>query len=73
MLTDVDVRRAIEFESQGHSVLSVYLNVDPHRRTPEKYKLALRGLLHKPRTRLRQTSKRCRITWSWATTGRAAA
>lgn len=45
MLTDVDVRRAIEFESQGHTVLSVYLNVDPHRRTPEKYKLALRGLL----------------------------
>ncbi len=45
MLTDVDVRRAIEFESQGHSVLSIYLNVDPHRRTPEKYKLALRGLL----------------------------
>lgn len=45
MLSDVDVRRAIEFESQGHSVLSIYLNVDPHRRSPEKYKLALRNLL----------------------------
>lgn len=47
MLSDVDVRRAIEFESQGHTVLSVYLNVDPHRRSSEKYKLALRSLLQK--------------------------
>jgi hypothetical protein len=45
MLTDVDVRQAIEFESHEHPVLSVYLNVDPHRRSPEKYKLALRNLL----------------------------
>ncbi|MCB0045912.1 MAG: hypothetical protein H6642_18080 [Caldilineaceae bacterium] len=47
MLTDVDVRQAIEFESHEHPVLSVYLNVDPHRRSPEKYKLALRSLLGK--------------------------
>lgn len=45
MLTDLDVRQAIEFESREHPVLSVYLNVDPHRRSPEKYKLALRNLL----------------------------
>jgi peptide subunit release factor 1 (eRF1) len=47
MLTDVDVRQAVEFESHEHPVLSVYLNVDPHRRSPEKYKLALRSLLNK--------------------------
>ena len=45
MLTDVEVRQAVEFESLEHPVLSVYLNVDPHRRSPEKYKLALRNLL----------------------------
>lgn len=45
MLTDVDVRQVIEFESAEHPVLSIYLNVDPHRRSPEKYKLALRSLL----------------------------
>lgn len=45
MLTDFDVRQAVEFECRDHPVLSVYLNVDPHRRTPEKYKLALRNLL----------------------------
>lgn len=47
MLTDLAVRQAIEFASNKHSVLSIYLNVDPHRRSPEKYKLALRGLLEK--------------------------
>ena len=47
MLTDMEIRQAIEFESAEHPVLSIYLNVDPHRRTPEKYKLALRNLLHK--------------------------
>lgn len=45
MLTDVEIRQVIEFESPEHPVLSVYLNVDPHRRSPEKYKLALRALL----------------------------
>lgn len=47
MLTDYDVRQAVEFESHDSPVLSVYLNVDPHRRTVEKYKLALRNLLDK--------------------------
>ncbi len=45
MLTELDVRQAVEFESREHPVLSVYLNVDPHRRSPEKYKLALRNLM----------------------------
>ncbi len=45
MLTDLDVRQALEFECEEHPVLSVYLNVDPHQRTAEQYKLALRGLL----------------------------
>ncbi|MEZ4660966.1 MAG: Vms1/Ankzf1 family peptidyl-tRNA hydrolase [Caldilineaceae bacterium] len=47
MLTDMEIRQAIEFESAEHPVLSIYLNVDPHRRSPEKYKLALRNLLNK--------------------------
>ena len=47
MLTDVDVRQAVEFESPQHPVLSVYLNVDPQQRTVEQYKLALRNLLNK--------------------------
>ncbi len=47
MLTDFDVRQAVEFECHEHPVLSVYLNVDPHRRTPEKYRLALRALLER--------------------------
>ena len=47
MLTEYDVRQAVEFESHDGPVLSVYLNVDPHRRTVEKYKLALRNLLDK--------------------------
>ena len=46
MLTDVDIREVIEFESPEAPVLSIYLNVDPHRRTPDKYKLALRNLLN---------------------------
>jgi hypothetical protein len=47
MLTEYDVRQAVEFESHDAPVLSVYLNVDPHRRSVEKYKLALRNLLDK--------------------------
>ncbi len=48
MPVDSDVRQVVEFESDSkHPVLSIYLNVDPHRRTPEKYKLALRNLLNK--------------------------
>ncbi|MBE2236762.1 MAG: hypothetical protein IAE81_03170 [Caldilineaceae bacterium] len=47
MLNEYDVRQAVEFESHDSPVLSVYLNVDPHRRTVDKYKLALRNLLDK--------------------------
>jgi len=47
MLTDIDVRQVVEFESPQHSVLSIYLNVDPQQRTVEQYKLALRNLLSK--------------------------
>lgn len=48
MFIDSEIRQAIEFESDvEHPVLSVYLNVDPHRRSAEKYKLALRSLLNK--------------------------
>jgi peptide subunit release factor 1 (eRF1) len=48
MYVDEDVRQAIEFESDVHTpILSVYLDVDPGRRTAEKYKLALRNLLNK--------------------------
>ncbi len=48
MFIDSEIRQAIEFESDSeHPVLSVYLNVDPHRRSAEKYKLARRNLLGK--------------------------
>lgn len=47
MLSEAELREAIEFESPECPVFSVYLNVDPHRRTPEKYKLALRNLLER--------------------------
>lgn len=47
MLTEYDVRQAVEFESHDSPVLSVYLNVDPQRRSVEKYRLALRNLLDK--------------------------
>lgn len=45
MLTEYDVQRAVEFESHDAPVLSVYLNLDPQRRSGEQYKVALRGLL----------------------------
>jgi|GEM_PF-933972 len=45
MLTDSEIRRAIEMECEENPILSVSLNVDPHRRSPEKYRLALRSLL----------------------------
>ncbi|RLT38092.1 MAG: hypothetical protein DWI57_12645 [Chloroflexi bacterium] len=47
MLTDLAIRHAVEFESRQHPVLSIYLNVDPHGRSAEQYKLALRALLDK--------------------------
>ncbi len=45
MLTEQDVQRAVEFESHDAPVLSVYLNVDPRRRTGESHKVSLRNLL----------------------------
>lgn len=45
MVTEIDVRPLVGFESTDHPVLSVYLNVDPQQRTVEQYKLALRSLL----------------------------
>ncbi len=45
MLTEQDVQRAVEFESYDAPVLSVYLNVDPRRRTGESHKVSLRNLL----------------------------
>ncbi len=47
MLTEVDIQRAVEFESHDTPVLSVYLNLDPQRRSGEQHKLALRQLLDK--------------------------
>lgn len=48
MYIDSDVRQALEFESDTHSpILSVYLNVDPDRRSVDRNKLALRNLLNK--------------------------
>lgn len=45
MLTETDIRRAVEFESHDAPVLSVYLNVDPQRRSGEQHKRTLRSLL----------------------------
>lgn len=47
MLTDVDIRTLVEFESHDAPVLTVYLNMDPSRRGADVYKLALRALLDK--------------------------
>jgi peptide chain release factor subunit 1 len=48
MYIDPDVRQALEFESETQNpILSVYLNVDPDRRSVDRYKLALRTLLSK--------------------------
>jgi peptide chain release factor subunit 1 len=48
MSIDPDVRQVLEFESDTHNpILSVYLNVDPDRRSVDRYKLALRTLLSK--------------------------
>lgn len=47
MLSNTEIRTAVEFESTKHPVLSIYLNVNPHQRSPEQYKQALRKLLDK--------------------------
>ncbi len=45
MIDEQAIQELVSFQSGDASVLSLYLNVDPHRRTREKYKLALRRLL----------------------------
>lgn len=47
MPIDPEVRQALEFESDTHHpLLSVYLNIDPDRRSVDRHKLALRNLLN---------------------------
>ena len=45
MISEQDVQELVEFRSNGAQVLSLYLNLDPTRRSVEQYKLALRNLL----------------------------
>jgi len=45
MITHAELQALVDFESGGHPVLSLYLNVDPSRRSKEKYMLWLRNLL----------------------------
>ena len=45
MFTEDDLRELLGFHSEESPVLSLYLNVDPTKRTTEEYKLVLRGLL----------------------------
>jgi peptide chain release factor subunit 1 len=45
MFTEQDLDELVAFRSDGSSVLSLYLNVDPTEQTTEKYKLTLRSLL----------------------------
>ncbi len=46
MLSKFDIQQVVEFENHEHPVLSVYLHVDPQRRTVDSYRLALRNLLN---------------------------
>ncbi|MBC8450303.1 MAG: hypothetical protein H8D78_21425 [Chloroflexi bacterium] len=45
MILAEELQELAAFRTQDASILSLYLNMDPHRRTPEKYKLALRHQL----------------------------
>ncbi|MCC7352863.1 MAG: hypothetical protein IT330_03825 [Anaerolineae bacterium] len=45
MIREQEVQELVEFRSNGAPVLSIYLNLDPTRRSTEQYKLALRNLL----------------------------
>jgi len=45
MIHEAELRELAAFRAEGTGILSLYLNVDPRRRTPEKYKLALRHQL----------------------------
>ena len=43
MITHAELQQLIDFEPTGHPVLSLYLNVDPSRRSKDKYMLWLRN------------------------------
>lgn len=45
MITHAELQQLIDFEPGEHTVLSLYLNVDPSRRSKDKYRLWLRSLL----------------------------
>lgn len=45
MIRPEELQELAAFRSEDTPILSAYLNVDPRRRTPEEYKLALRRLL----------------------------
>jgi peptide chain release factor subunit 1 len=45
MITQAELQQLIDFEPTGHPVLSLYLNVDPSRRSKDKYMLWLRNYL----------------------------
>lgn len=48
MVIDSEIRQILDFETDTqHPILSVYLNLDPDRRSVDKIKLALRNLLAK--------------------------
>jgi peptide chain release factor subunit 1 len=45
MFTKSDLNELVAFDSEGSSVLSVYLNVDPTQQTTDQYRLTLRSML----------------------------
>ncbi len=45
MMHEQDLQELAELASRDAPILSLYLNVDPHRRSTEEHKLSLRGLL----------------------------
>jgi hypothetical protein len=45
MITQAELQQLIDFEPGKHPVLSLFLNVDPSRRSKDKYMLWLRSLL----------------------------
>jgi len=45
MFSEKDLQELVDFRSERSPVLSLYLDVDPTKRTTDEYKLVLRGLL----------------------------
>ena len=45
MFGEKDLQELVDFHSEETPVLSLYLDVDPTKRTTDEYKLVLRGLL----------------------------